>query len=58
MEQEKVLAISLALIADELGLDPSELRVVRFEEVPTGTLRAYLEETGNTFRQYQLGDDR
>lgn len=55
MEQEKVMAISLALIADELGVEPSELRIVRFREVHTGTLNAYLEEQGIEFRQYRLG---
>ena len=57
MELEKVLVISLALIADTLGVDPSDLRVIRFEEVPTGTLKTYLEEKGSIFHQYQLGDN-
>lgn len=56
MEQEKVMAISLALIADELGMDPSELRILNFREVSGGTLGNYLEEKGITFKQYQLGD--
>ena len=56
MEREKVMAISLALIADELGVDPSELRILRFRELPEGTLETYLEENGLSFRQYQLGD--
>lgn len=50
------MAIALALIAHELGVDPSELRILGFREAPTGTLGAYLEENGIPFRQYQLGD--
>ncbi len=56
MEQEQVMAMALALIADELGVDPSELRVLGFREVQPGTLGAYLEENDVVFRQYQLGD--
>ena len=41
MEREKVMAISLALIADELGVDTSELRILRFRELPEGTLETY-----------------
>ena len=56
MEREQVEAIGLALIAHELGVDPSELRVLSFREIPTGTLDTYLKENDITFRQYQLGD--
>ena len=57
MEREKVMAISLALIADELGVDPSDLRILRFRELSGGTLETYLEEKGISFCQYQLGDE-
>ncbi len=58
MESEKVMAIGLALIADELGVDPSELRILRFREVASGSLETYLEETGIPFRRYELGDEK
>ena len=57
MEQEQIMAVSLALIANELRVDPSELQVLRFREVSTGTLDTYLEENGISFHQYQLGDE-
>ena len=56
MEQEEVMAVSLSLIAHELGVDPSMLRVIRFRELTSGGLDAYLAENGLTFERYQLGD--
>ena len=56
MDQEKVMAISIALIADELGMDPSELRILRFREISGGKLETYLEEKNIIFHQFRLGD--
>lgn len=56
MEQEKIIAVALALIAHELGTDPSQLQLLDFREVSTGSLDSYLKERDIPFQQYQLGD--
>ncbi len=56
MEREKVMALSLAIIAHELGTEPSKLRVLRFCETKSGALDEYLKENGVSFHQYQLGE--
>ena len=56
MEKERLMAISLALIAHEMKVDPAQLRILRFRELKSGTLDTYLEKNGIAFRQYRLGE--
>ncbi len=57
VEKKQVAAMAIAAIAEELGEDVSNVRVVSFRELENSSLEDYL--TGNhiIYRKYQLGDE-
>lgn len=56
MEKEKVIAMAVAVIAEELKTDIKRIRVKSFKEVEKSNLEKYIEERSITYKKYQLGD--
>ncbi|WP_185752305.1 hypothetical protein [Butyrivibrio sp. AE2032] len=56
MEIEKVLAMAVACVAEESGVDPKHVVVRSFREVPKSSLEQYIEENHINYRKYQLED--
>lgn len=58
MELEKVLAMAVAAVAEETGLDAKRIRVISFKEVQKSGLKKYLEDNHISYHKYQLEDSR
>lgn len=58
MEIEEVLAMAVACVAEESGVDPKHVIVRSFREVPKSSLQKYIEENKISYRKYQLEDSR
>lgn len=54
--KEKIVAMAVAAVAEELREDVSRLRVVSFREVRRSSLERYLSENKIQYRKYKLGD--
>lgn len=54
--KEKIVAMAVAAVAEELREDVSRLRVVSFREVHRSSLERYLSENKIQYRKYKLGD--
>ena len=54
--KEKIVAMAVAAVAEELREDVSRLRVVSFREVRRSRLERYLSENKIQYRKYKLGD--
>ena len=58
MEIEEVLAMAVACVAEESGVDPKHVIVRSFREIPKSSLQQYIEENKIRYRKYQLEDSR
>lgn len=56
MEKDKIVAMAVAAIAEELKLDIQKVRVLSFKEVEKSSLEKYIEENSVQYIKYQLGD--
>lgn len=54
MDEKKIVAMAVAAIAEELGEDVKNLRVVSFKKIEKGSLAKYLEKNQIHFKKYQL----
>ena len=55
MELEKVLAMAVAAVAEENGIQPKRVLVHSFKEVQKSSLEKYIEDKGISYRKYELG---
>lgn len=53
---EAIVAMAIAAIAEESGADMSNIRVRSFKKIGKSELEEYIEERGITYKKYQLGD--
>lgn len=58
MEIEKIVAMAVACIAAESGVDPQNVIVKSFKEVPKTGLEKYIEDNHISYHKYQLEDSR
>lgn len=55
-EMEKIAAMAVAAVAEELGEDISALRIVSFREIRKSSLEQYIADHGIHYKKYQLGE--
>lgn len=58
MEIEKVLAMAVAAVAEENGVEPKKVIVRFFKEIQKSSLEQFIEENHIAYRKYQLEDSR
>ncbi len=58
MEIEKVLAMAVAAIAEENGVEPKQVTVHYFREIEKSSLEKYIEDNNISYHKYQLEDAR
>ena len=56
METEKIIAMAVACIAEESGVEPKNVIVRSFKEVQKSSLDQYIADNKNTYHKYQLGE--
>ena len=56
MELEKVLAMAVALVAEENKTDIKNVVVYSFKEVQKNGLEKYIAENNISYHKYQLGE--
>ncbi len=56
MEIEKVLAMAVAAVAEETGVEPKRVIVKSFREIGKTSLERYIEENHIAYHKYQLED--
>lgn len=57
MTNDRIVAMAVAAIAEELQQDISRIRVVSFREITKkSVLKQYLEANGIEYKKYQIGD--
>ena len=54
MEIEKVLAMAVAAVAEENGVEPKRVTVLSFKEVQKSSLEKFIEDNKITYKKYQL----
>ena len=58
METEKIVAMAVACIAEESGVEPKNVIVRSFREVGKTGLEKYIEDNHINYHKYQLEDSR
>ena len=53
---KRIVAMAVAVIAEELNEDISAIRVVSFKEIHKSSLEQYISEHNIQYKKYQLGD--
>ena len=56
LTKEQIVAMAVAAVAEEEGLDVKALRVKSFREVKPSPLAQYIADRGILYKKYQLGD--
>lgn len=56
MEIEKVLAMAVAAVAEENGVEPKHVTVRSFKEIQKSSLEKYIEDNSLSYHKYKLGD--
>lgn len=56
LNQEQIVAMAVAAIAEETQEDVSRLRVVSFREAYPSGLERYIAENNIQYKKYELGD--
>jgi hypothetical protein len=54
--QEQIVAMAAAVIAEEEGTPIEAIKVVSFREVHKSSLEQYISDHNIQYRKYQLGD--
>ena len=58
MEIEKIVAMAVACIAEESGVEPKNVIVRSFREFEKTGLEKYIEDNHISYHKYQLEDSR
>ncbi|MBR2529109.1 MAG: hypothetical protein IKE58_11645 [Blautia sp.] len=56
METEKILAMAVAAVAEEKGVQPKHVRVLSFKEIQKSSLEKFIEDNHISYHKYQLED--
>ena len=54
MELEKVLAMAVAAVAEENGVEPKRVVVRSFKEIQKSSLEKFIEDNHISYQKYQL----
>ena len=54
LNKEMLVAMSVAVIAEDMGIDSEQLRVVSFHEVRESPLKRYLKEKDILFNKFTI----
>ena len=54
MEMEKILAMAVAAVAEENGVEPKHVIVRSFNEVQKSSLELFIEENNISYQKFQL----
>ena len=54
MEIEKILAMAVAAVAEESGIEPKHVVVRSFKEIQKSSLEKYMEDNHIVYQKYQL----
>ena len=57
LEKEQVIAMAVAVIAEDQQEDLSRIRVVSFREVQKSSLEQFVEDHHILYKKYQLGEE-
>ena len=55
MEIEKILAMAVAAVAEESGIEPKHVVVRSYKEIQKSSLEKYIEDNHINYQKYQLG---
>lgn len=58
MEIEKVLAMAVAAVAEENGVEPRKVIIRSFKEIQKNSLEQFIEENHIAYHKYQLEDSK
>lgn len=58
MEIEKALAMAVAAVAEENGVEPKQVTVRSFKEIQKSSLEKFIEDNNISYHKYQLEDSR
>ena len=58
MDIEKVLAMAVAVVAEENGVEIKRVVVRSFKEIQKSSLEKYIEENHIAYHKYQLEDSK
>lgn len=58
MEIEKVLAMAIAAVAEENGVELKQVIVRSFKEIQKSSLEKYIEDNQISYHKYQLEDSK
>ena len=58
METERILAMAVAAIAEENGVEPKRVIVRSFREIQKSSLQRFIEDNNVPYHKYQLEDAR
>lgn len=58
MDIEKVLAMAVAAVAEENGVEPKRVVVRSFKEIQKSSLEKYIEDNNISYHKYQLEDSK
>ena len=58
MEIEKVLAMAVAAVAEENGVESKRVTVRSFKEIQKSSLEKFIEDNNISYHKYQLEDSR
>ena len=58
MEIERVLAMAVAAVAEENGVETKHVVVRSFKEIQKSSLEQYIEDKGISYQKYQLEGPR
>lgn len=58
MEIEKILAMAVAAVAEENGVEPKHVTVLSFKEIQKSSLEKFIEDNNISYHKYRLEDSR
>ena len=58
MKIEKIIAMAVAAVAEENGVEPKKVVIRSFREIQKSSLEQYIEEKHITYHKYQLEDEK
>ncbi len=53
---EKIVAMAVAAVAEEMQTEATRIRVVSWREIQKSPLAQYISDHGIDYKKYQLGD--
>ena len=57
MTKEEIVAMAVAVLAEELGTEIKRVQICSFTEIEKSSLEKYIEDRALQYKKYQLGDE-